>query len=66
MAYIIVVLFAVIGFQEWRIHKLVERMMLQANVPNLWKPTPTSPPNVAAAVERIETRKKLFSVHIPR
>lgn len=66
MAYIIVVLFAVVGFQEWRIHRLVERMLLQANVPDVWKPTPASPPNAAAAAERIETRKKLFSLAVPR
>lgn len=66
MAYIVGILIAIIIIQEIRVQRLVDRLLLQANVPDIYKPTPAAFPGIEAANERIEKRKKLFSVTVPR
>jgi hypothetical protein len=65
MAIIIGILVLVIAFQEYRIHKLVERLLLQANVPDIFRPTPVRAPASDSEKVAPENRKKLFSLQIP-
>lgn len=65
---IVGVLAALVIVQEIRIHRLVNRLLLQADVPQYLGPVRTTPPVAKSGdpVERVDTRKKLFSVNIPR
>lgn len=58
-----IVALVIIVVQEYRIHLLVERMMLQANIPSLMPARTTAPAHNDTPV--VDTRKKLFSVKIP-
>ncbi len=63
MEIVIGVLIGLLALQEYRIHRLVERMLLQANIPSL-APHRAAPPRESTP-ERVDTRKKLFSVSVP-
>lgn len=58
------ILSTVIIVQEFRIHKLVERLLLQASIPTL-EPVRTSAPVSAPDPEKPQGRRKMFSVQIP-
>lgn len=63
MEIIIGFLIAMVAMQEYRIHRLIERMLLQANIPQL-TPARVAPPRTDPA-EVLDTRKKLFTVTVP-
>ncbi len=65
MAIIIGILAALVIVQEVRIHRLINRLLFQANVPSYLGPVQTTPPRTTETPERVDTRKKLFSVNIP-
>jgi len=50
--------------QEYRIHKLVNRMMLQANIPQL-TPVRINPITTTETPQPAETRRLLFKAKIP-
>lgn len=60
------VLAVIIVIQEIRLQRLVNRMMLQANIPDL-SPVRTTPPAARGPdpIERPDTRRKVGSVKIP-
>jgi hypothetical protein len=66
MEIIIGILAAAVVVQEIRIHKLINRMMLQASIPQYLGPVRTTAPVVTTEIPDppapLETRKKLFSV----
>jgi hypothetical protein len=69
MEIIIGVLLAIILGLLFYINKLIERMLLQANVPQTLHPARVSPPSTdemaAALTAKLEKKKKLFSATIP-
>lgn len=61
----IIIGFLIVGLvvQEIRIHKLIERLLLQANVPQTLGPVRSTPPTETP--EAIDTRRKIATVKIP-
>lgn len=64
MEFLIGILILVVGFQEYRIHRLVDRLLLQAHIPDISRPVPASPPSIPNP-DVVETKRKLFSVQVP-
>jgi hypothetical protein len=66
MEIIIGILAAVVIIQEIRIHRLINRLLVQASIPQYLGPVRTAAPVITTTIPDppapIETRKKLFSV----
>lgn len=66
MEIIIGILVLAVVMQEIRIHRLVNRLLLQASIPEYLVPVRTTAPVIKSldkeSLVPIETRKKLFSV----
>lgn len=63
MQIVIGILIVGLVVQEIRIHRLIERLLLQANVPQMLGPVRSTPP--IQTPEAIDTRRKLATVKIP-
>jgi hypothetical protein len=61
------ILALVVIVQEYRYHKLVERMLIQSVAPAHFGPVRAMPPTAVGdgPVEKTNFRKKLFSVKVP-
>ncbi len=64
MEIIIGLLVVLLAYKEWRIHRLEERMMLQANIPQL-TPVRVHRDSETETPAPVDTRRKIASIRIP-